>query len=145
MLASQLTQFPGGVHTATPLKNPRHFLLCQRQWSATNLGALGTHHRVCCNFLYLDVLKTDQVLHLSSLPSATSSRCVLLPAPAEHQYYATAGSFRIGGAALSPLVVRVAQTLHGARETEYSAGVRTQVYVRTSRPSTAITIMFLHH
>jgi hypothetical protein len=52
--------------------------------------------------LYLDVSKADRVLYLFSLPSTTSSRCVLLPAPAGHLYDAAAGSFRIGGAVPFP-------------------------------------------
>jgi hypothetical protein len=51
--------------------------------------------------LHLDVLKADQVLHLSSSPSTTSYRCVLL-ALARHPYDAVPGSFRIGGAAPFP-------------------------------------------
>jgi hypothetical protein len=39
------------------------------------------------------------VLHFSSPPSAVSSRCVLLQAPAGHPYDAAARSFRIEGAA----------------------------------------------
>jgi hypothetical protein len=42
------------------------------------------------------------VLHLSSSPSAASSRCVLLSGSAGHPYNATARSFRIGGAAPFP-------------------------------------------
>jgi hypothetical protein len=49
--------------------------------------------------LYLDVSKTDRVLHLSSSPSVALSRCVLLLAPAGHLYDAVAGFFQIEGAA----------------------------------------------
>jgi len=54
--------------------------------------------------LYLDVSKVDRVLHLSSAPSAASSRRVLLPAPTRHPYDVAAGSFRIGGAVPFPLL-----------------------------------------
>jgi hypothetical protein len=42
------------------------------------------------------------VLHLSSPPSAASSRCVLLPAPAGHPYNVAVESFWIGGAVPFP-------------------------------------------
>jgi hypothetical protein len=59
--------------------------------------------------LYLDVSKLDQVLHPSSPPSAASSRCVLLPAPAsESEALHPSPSCR--------LVARVVRALHGARE-----------------------------
>jgi hypothetical protein len=43
--------------------------------------------------LYLDVSEADRVLHLSSPPSAASSRCVLLPMPIGHPYGVAARSF----------------------------------------------------
>jgi hypothetical protein len=62
--------------------------------------------------LYLDVSKVDQVLHLSSPPSTTSS----LPESAGHPYNAAVGFFRIGGAARpSTLVTQVARGLRAVR------------------------------
>jgi hypothetical protein len=48
--------------------------------------------------LHLDVPNVARILYLSSSPSTTSSRCVLLPALAGHPYDTVSRSFPIGGA-----------------------------------------------
>jgi hypothetical protein len=71
--------------------------------------------------LYLDVLKADRVLHLSSLFSAALSRCILVPAPTGHPYDAVAGSFHIRGTTLFSFCCSGGATSNGAREIECSA------------------------
>jgi hypothetical protein len=71
--------------------------------------------------LYLDVSKVDRVLHLSSSPSATSSRCILLSTSVGHLYDATVGSFQIEGTASFPSCRLGSAGPRGARETECSA------------------------
>jgi hypothetical protein len=66
-----------------------------------HVSSVSTVFRRMLQLLYLDILKVDQVLHLSSPLSAASS----LPALARHPYDAVAGSFQIEGAARpTPLV-----------------------------------------
>jgi hypothetical protein len=74
------------------------FFMCLR-----SISSVSTAFRRMLQLLYLNVLRVDRVLHLSSPPSTASSRCVLL-VPAWHPYDAAAGSFRIGGAAPLPLL-----------------------------------------
>jgi hypothetical protein len=50
--------------------------------------------------LHLDASKANRMLHLSSSPSAASSRCVLLPVLVGHLYDAAGRSSRIGGTLL---------------------------------------------
>jgi hypothetical protein len=58
---------------------------------------------VYCNCFFY-VSKIDWVLHLSSPSSSTLSRCVLLPVSVGHPYDDAAGSFRIWGFVLLPLL-----------------------------------------
>jgi len=70
-----------------------------------HISSVSTTFRRMLQLLYLDVLKVDYVLHLSSPPSATSSLLV----PVGHLYDAIAVSFRIGGVVRpSSLVARAA-------------------------------------
>ena len=76
------------------------------------VSSISTAFILMLQLLYLDISKVDQVLHLPSLTSATSS----LPVMARHPYDAMAGSYRIVGVARpSPLVARAARAPCGAR------------------------------